>query len=70
MKRGGERMSGLTAAIFSIGALLIAGGAHFYLAIKRPVVHPPKYILRKRATALAAGGIGFLLIGIIIHSFK
>ncbi|WP_313799201.1 hypothetical protein [Cytobacillus sp.] len=63
-------MSGLIAGIFTLGALFIAGGVHFFLAIRRPVVYPPKYILRRRAAALAAGGIGFLLIGVIMHSFK
>ncbi|MBU8880009.1 hypothetical protein BGM26_13585 [Bacillus sp. FJAT-29790] len=63
-------MSGMTAGIFTIGAILIAGGVHFMLAIKRPGVYPPKYILKKRAATLAAGGIVFLLIGVIMHSFR
>ncbi|MFE8696281.1 hypothetical protein ACFYKT_07925 [Cytobacillus sp. FJAT-53684] len=63
-------MSGVTAGIFTIGTLLIAGGVHFYLAIKKPGVYPPKYILKRRAAAFAAGGIGFMLLGVIMHSFK
>jgi len=63
-------MSGVTAGVFTIGALLFAGGAHFMLALKRPGVYPPKYILKKRAAALAAGGAGFLLIGVILHSIQ
>ncbi|MBP2241079.1 hypothetical protein J2Z40_001641 [Cytobacillus eiseniae] len=63
-------MSGIITAIYTIGILLLAGGVHFYLAIKKPRVYPPKHILRKRATALGAGGICLLLLGIIIHSFQ
>ncbi|MBS4188774.1 hypothetical protein KHA94_00890 [Bacillus sp. FJAT-49705] len=63
-------MAGLTAGVFTIGAVLIAGGIYFILAITKPGVYPPKYILKKRAVSLAAGGIAFLLIGIIMSSFQ
>ena len=63
-------MSGITTGFFTIGAVLIAGGVYFMLAMRKPGFYPPKYILKKRAAALGAGGIVLLLMGAFMYSLQ
>lgn len=63
-------MSEVTTVLFTIGVGLIIGGVYFLLAIKKPGVFPPKYILKKRAVALTAIGTALLILGIITRSLQ
>lgn len=67
--KGGGRLSGAAAGIFALSVVLFLGGIHFFLSIKKPGVYPPKYVLKKRAAALAAGGAFLFLLGLIVGSF-
>ena len=68
--KGGERLSGAAAGIFALSVVLFLGGIHFFLSIKKPGVYPPKYVLKKRAAALAAAGALLFLLGMIVGSFQ
>ncbi len=63
-------MSGIVRAVFLISLLLMVSGGYFILAIKKPGMYPPKYILKKRAIALILLGGAFFLLGLMIQSFR
>jgi len=63
-------MAGVVKTFFMIGVLLMASGGYFLLAIKKPGMYPPKYILKRRGSSLILAGSGFFLLGLIIHSFR
>lgn len=63
-------MSGIATMFFTIGSLMFVWGAYFILSIKKPGVYPPKYILKRRAASLIMSGTAFLLLSLIIHSFR
>ena len=67
--KGGGRLSGAAAGIFALSVVLFLGGIHFFLSIKKPGVYPPKYVLKKRAAAFAAGGALLFILGLIVGSF-
>ncbi|GAA2710572.1 hypothetical protein GCM10009865_33620 [Aeromicrobium ponti] len=63
-------MSGAAAGLFALSMVLFLGGIHFLLSIKKPGVYPPRYVLKKRAAALAAVGALLFLLGLIVGSFQ
>ncbi|KAB2337133.1 hypothetical protein F7731_05775 [Cytobacillus depressus] len=63
-------MSSVTGVFFTIGFVFLAGGIYCMLAMRKPGFYPPKYILKKRAAALGAGGTVLLLLGVIMYSLK
>lgn len=63
-------MDGVITIFFTIGSLLFVGGAYFILAIKKPGVYPPKYILKRRAASLFMMGTAFFLLSLIFQSFR
>nr|WP_026582383.1 hypothetical protein [Bacillus sp. J33] len=63
-------MSGAAVGLFALSVVLFLGGINFLLLIKKPGVYPPKYVLKKRAAALAAGGAVLFLLALIVGSFQ
>lgn len=63
-------MSGVATVFFTISVILIVGGVYFLLAIKKPGLYPPKYLLKKRGVALAATGIAFFILGVITKNLQ
>ncbi|GLB58803.1 hypothetical protein NCCP133_09360 [Cytobacillus sp. NCCP-133] len=63
-------MAGAAVGLFAFSVVLFLGGIHFLLSIKKPGVYPPKYVLKKRAAALAAGGAVLFLLALIVGSFQ
>lgn len=51
--------------LITLGFILIIGSVYFILAIIKPGVYPPKYILKKRAVTLGAIGTVLLILGLI-----
>ncbi|KAA9031651.1 hypothetical protein F4V44_00990 [Niallia endozanthoxylica] len=54
---------------FFLSILSFLASIHFLVSIKKPGVYPPKYMLKKRSVAMAAGGLIFFLIGCIVSLF-
>ncbi|MFD2443105.1 hypothetical protein ACFSO7_03820 [Bacillus sp. CGMCC 1.16607] len=63
-------MKGIIYSFFGLSIVLFLGMAHYFLASQRPGAYPPKYLLRKRSTTLAIGGVLFLSIGLLLLMFK
>jgi hypothetical protein len=62
-------MKTITSVLFLLSILFFTGAIWNALALKRPGFYPPKQVLKKRATALAGGGVVFLLVSMIFSSF-
>ncbi|AIE59253.1 hypothetical protein [Bacillus methanolicus] len=63
-------MDGIIFGFFVLSAVLLIGTVLNLIATKKPGIYPPKYILKKRAGILAAGGIAVLFLGILLLSFR
>ncbi|MDQ1004200.1 hypothetical protein QFZ28_004600 [Neobacillus niacini] len=62
-------MKAITSVLFLLSILLFAGAIWNALALIKPGFYPPKQVLKKRAAALAGGGVIFCLVSIILSSF-
>jgi hypothetical protein len=62
-------MKSVITFLFLFSVLLFVGAIWNILSLKRPGFYPPKQVLRKRASALAGGGVIFLILSIALSSF-
>lgn len=59
----------MTSILFLLCFILLAGAGYCFLLMKKPGMYPPKYLLKKRAAALGAGGGVFLFLAIVTLIF-
>ncbi|WP_282155730.1 hypothetical protein [Cytobacillus gottheilii] len=59
----------MTSILLILGFTMLAGAGYCFLLIKKPGMYPPKYLLKKRAATLGAGGGLLLLLGISVTLF-
>ncbi|MEW9109182.1 hypothetical protein ACQCT6_06220 [Cytobacillus gottheilii] len=59
----------MTSILLILGFTMLAGAGYCFLLIKKPGMYPPKYLLKKRAATLGAGGGLLLLLGIVTLFF-
>lgn len=62
-------MKGLTFVFFTISAMSFLASFYFFISLKRPGFYPPKNLLKKRAAAMASGGVVFILLGLLFSLF-
>lgn len=58
-------MQSIMTFLFIIGALLLVGMIHYFLAHQRPGIYPPKRILKQRAVTLGGVGTLFIILGLL-----
>ncbi|MEH7436311.1 hypothetical protein V7182_02350 [Neobacillus drentensis] len=59
-------MKSVAVMFFILSAILLLGTIKHFLDISKPGVYPPKQVIKKRAAALAGGGIVCLLVALML----